>query len=73
MKESEEGEEDVGIKEDVEGSRKKILAEAAWEASHSTKDHSLDKYTEKQLPTLSFWSFSSASQGGVVQREKCMN
>lgn len=29
MKESEEGEEDVGIKKDVEGSRKKILAEAA--------------------------------------------
>lgn len=29
MKESEEGEEDIGIKEDVEGSRKRILAEAA--------------------------------------------
>lgn len=29
MKESEEGEREVGIKEDMEGSRKKILAEAA--------------------------------------------
>lgn len=73
MKESEEGEGDVGIKEDVEGSRKKILAEAAWEVSHSTKDHSLEKQTEKQLPALFFWSFSSAIQGEVVQKEKCMN
>lgn len=54
MKESEEGEGDLGISKDVEGSKKTLTA---WEVSHSTKDHSLDKHTEKQLPTHSFGAF----------------
>lgn len=38
--------------------QKEDSAGAACEVSHSAKDHSLDKHTEKQLPTFSFWRFS---------------
>lgn len=33
-----------------------------------TKDHGLDKHTEKQLPTLSFWSFSLQAKGTQSKR-----